>query len=65
MLFTTALTIVIFLKYFLAEYKDAFALFDNEGDGKIESDQIGRLLRSLNLNPNDEDIVKIEKEVGE
>lgn len=46
------------------EYKDAFALFDNEGDGKIESDQIGRLLRSLNLNPNDEDIVKIEKEVG-
>ena len=55
----------IFRKYFLAEYKDAFALFDNEGDGKIESDQIGRLLRSLSLNPDDEDIVKIEKEVGE
>ena len=29
------------------------------------SSRIGRLLRSLNLNPDDEDIVKIEKEVGE
>ncbi|KAJ7384137.1 Myosin light polypeptide 6 [Desmophyllum pertusum] len=47
------------------EYKDAFALFDNEGDGKIDSDQIGSLLRSLNLNPDDEDIVKIEKDVGD
>lgn len=46
------------------EYKDAFALFDSEGEGKIESDQIGCLLRSLNLNPDDEDIVKIEKDVG-
>lgn len=48
-----------------AEYKEAFALFDTEGDGKIDSDQIGSLLRSLNLNPDDEDIDKIEKDVGE
>lgn len=46
------------------EYKEAFALFDTEGDGKIDSDQIGSLLRSLNLNPDDEDIDKIEKDVG-
>ena len=49
----------------LAEFKEAFSLFDDQGDGKIESDQIGRLLRSLNLNPDDEDIEKIEKSVGE
>ncbi|KAL9966467.1 hypothetical protein ACROYT_G024548 [Oculina patagonica] len=46
------------------EYKEAFSLFDNEGDGKIDPEQIGSLLRSLNLNPDDEEIEKIEKEVG-
>lgn len=46
------------------EYREAFSLFDDQGDGKIESDQIGCLLRSLNLNPDDEDIDKIEKDVG-
>lgn len=55
----------ILRKCFLAEYKEAFSLFDNEGDGKIEPEQIGCLLRSLNLNPDDEDIIKIEKDVGE
>lgn len=54
-----------FPQCFHAEYKEAFALFDTEGDGKIDSDQIGSLLRSLNLNPDDEDIDKIEKDVGE
>lgn len=49
----------------IAEYKEAFSLFDNEGDGKIDPEQIGSLLRSLNLNPDDEEIEKIEKEVGE
>ncbi|XP_068715595.1 myosin-2 essential light chain-like [Montipora foliosa] len=47
------------------EYRDAFSLFDTEGDGKIECEQIGSLLRSLNLNPDDEDILKIEKEIGD
>ena len=55
----------IFRECFHVEYKEAFSLFDDQGDGKIESDQIGRLLRSLNLNPDDEDIEKIEKSVGE
>lgn len=46
------------------EYRDAFTLFDEQGDGKIDCHQIGKLLRSLNLNPDDEDIRKIEKDVG-
>lgn len=48
----------------MAEYRDAFSLFDTEGDGKIDVEQIGSVLRSLNLNPADEDILKIEKDVG-
>ncbi|XP_015760375.1 PREDICTED: myosin-2 essential light chain-like [Acropora digitifera] len=47
------------------EYRDAFSLFDTEGDGKIDVEQIGSVLRSLNLNPADEDILKIEKDVGD
>ena len=57
--------IQIFRECLHIEYKEAFSLFDDQGDGKIESDQIGRLLRSLNLNPDDEEIDKIEKDVGE
>ena len=48
----------------VVEYRDAFTLFDEQGDGKIDCHQIGKLLRSLNLNPDDEDIRKIEKDVG-
>ena len=55
---------LIFRECLHAEYKEAFSLFDDQGDGKIESDQIGCLLRSLNLNPDDDDIEKIEKDVG-
>ena len=58
-------TFEFFRDCFHAEYREAFSLFDQHGDGKIDSDQIGSLLRSLNLNPDDEDIEKIEKDVGE
>ncbi|XP_065920434.1 myosin-2 essential light chain-like [Dysidea avara] len=47
----------------VAEYKDAFALFDKRGDGKIDSDQIGDVLRALNLNPTELDVKKIVAEV--
>ena len=47
----------------LLEYKDAFALFDKRGDGKIDSDQIGDVLRALNLNPTELDVKKIVAEV--
>lgn len=47
----------------LLEYRDAFALFDKRGDGKIDSDQIGDVLRALNLNPTEADVKKIVNEV--
>ena len=45
------------------EYRDAFALFDKRGDGKIDSDQIGDVLRALNLNPTETEVKKIVQEV--
>ena len=41
------------------EYRDAFSLFDKRGDSKIDTDQIGDVLRALNLNPTEADVKKI------
>ena len=49
--------------YFNLEYRDAFALFDKRGDGKIDSDQIGDVLRALNLNPSQAEVLKIVQEI--
>ncbi|XP_003390482.1 PREDICTED: myosin-2 essential light chain-like isoform X1 [Amphimedon queenslandica] len=45
------------------EYRDAFALFDKRGDNKIDSDQIGDVLRALGLNPSEAEVKKIVQEV--
>ena len=45
------------------EYRDAFALFDKRGDGKIDSDQIGDVLRALGLNPTEAEVTKIVQEI--
>ena len=46
-----------------AEYRDAFALFDKRGDNKIDSDQIGDVMRALGLNPTEAEVKKIRQEV--
>ena len=38
-------------------------LFDRRGDGKIESAQLGEVLRSLGLNPTQADVKKVLNEV--
>ena len=47
----------------LAEYRDAFALFDKRGDNKIDSNQIGDVMRALGLNPTEAEVKKIRQEV--
>ena len=39
-----------------AEYKDTFSLFDKKGDGKIETSQLGAVIRALGQNPTQADI---------
>lgn len=43
---------------FLAEFQEAFNLFDNRGDGKIQQNQIGECLRALGQNPTESDVKK-------
>lgn len=41
-----------------AEFQEAFNLFDNRGDGKIQQQQIGECLRALGQNPTESDVKK-------
>ncbi|PVU96667.1 hypothetical protein BB561_001035 [Smittium simulii] len=40
----------------LAEYKEAFALFDRTGEGKIPMTSVGTLLRALGRNPTETEL---------
>ena len=43
----------------IAEYKEAFQIFDKHGEGAISSKELGTIIRSLGLNPSDEDLKEI------
>lgn len=43
---------------FIAEFQEAFQLFDSRGDGKIHVAQIGDALRALGQNPTESDVKK-------
>jgi len=43
----------------IADYQEAFNLFDNRGDGKIQVTQIGDVLRALGQNPTESDVKKL------
>jgi len=47
----------------LPEYRDAFVLFDKRGDNKIDSQQIGDVMRALGLNPTEAEIKKVRQEM--
>lgn len=45
----------------ILEFKDAFSLFDNVGDGKVDKSQVPNLLRSVGLNPLKQDLDKVKE----
>jgi Ca2+-binding EF-hand superfamily protein len=47
----------------LAEFKEAFSLFDKDGDGTISSNELGVVMRSLGQNPSDQELDDLIKEV--
>lgn len=58
--YSLAYNINLFLSSFLhsAEFQEAFNLFDNRGDGKIQLSQVGECLRALGQNPTESDVKK-------
>ena len=46
-----------------AEFKEAFALFDKNGDGTITVFELGTVMKSLGQNPTDEELQDMINEV--
>jgi calmodulin len=47
----------------IAEYQEAFALFDKDGNGHIEAKELAAVLTALGQSPSEEDIAKMIAEV--
>jgi calmodulin len=47
----------------IAEFKEAFTLFDKDGDGTITTAELGTVVRALGKNPTEAEIKGIIKEV--
>jgi len=48
----------------IAEFKEAFALFDKDGDGTIDSDELGSVMRSLGHQPTEAEVQDMINEVS-
>ena len=45
-----------FFSFPLAEFKEAFSLFDRDGDGTITTGELGTVMRSLGQNPTEAEL---------
>jgi len=46
-----------------AEFREAFGLFDKNGDGTISSTELGTIMRSLGQNPTENELQDMINEV--
>ena len=46
-----------------AEFKEAFSMFDKNGDGTISSHELGTIMRSLGQNPTESELMDMINEV--
>ena len=49
----------------IAEFKEAFSLFDKDGDGTITTKELGTVMRSLGQNPHDQELNDMINEIDE
>ncbi|ELV13540.1 Calmodulin [Tupaia chinensis] len=47
----------------IAEFKEAFSLFDKDGDGTITTKELGTIMRSLGQNPTEAELQDMTNEV--
>ena len=47
----------------ISEFKEAFSLFDMDGDGTITTKELGKVMRSLGQNPSEADLQDMINEV--
>ena len=49
--------------YCISEYKEAFSLFDRDGDGTITTGELGTVMRSLGQHPTESELNDMINEV--
>lgn len=47
----------------IVELREAFCLFDIDGDGKITTDELGTVMKSLGMEPSDDQLREMIDEV--
>lgn len=59
----SACVLIWLLVLFLIEFKEAFSLFDKDGDGTITTKELGTVMRSLGQNPTEAELQDMINEV--
>ena len=54
-----------FCCYFVIELREAFSLFDRDGDGTITTDELGVVMENLGIKTNQQDLHEMIQEVDE
>ncbi|CZR64933.1 probable Calmodulin, partial [Phialocephala subalpina] len=47
----------------VSQFKEAFSLFDSDGDGQIRASELGTVMRSLGRNPSDSELQNMINEI--
>jgi len=55
--------VVLMMCVNIVELREAFCLFDIDGDGKITTDELGTVMKSLGMEPSDEQLREMIDEV--
>lgn len=50
-------------RFLISEFKEAFSLFDKDGDGTITTKELGTVMRSLGQNPTEAELQDMINEV--
>ena len=52
-----------FRVFLFVEFREAFRVFDKDGDGTIDNQELGTVMRSLGQNPDESELQALVEEV--